>query len=215
MCLIYCNKVGSTPNYTALESALRSNPDGIGTMGWNGSQWVVERHLIVDNHKELIDKLASYSRYAIHYRYATHGLISLANCHPFSIGNGWYLMHNGVLGIVPTKEHRSDTWQLSQYLKAIGISSFSNRQLKGFLPILKECIGSDRLLIATNTGRIIRLGNWTTQEEGYYSNSGCLIRKTSYTPTKVGGFSSPRTNPNWESWDYVTDTWNDSLWKFK
>jgi predicted glutamine amidotransferase len=210
MCLIYCNKLDSTPNYVALENALASNPDGIGTMGWNGSEWIVERHLVTDDHIGLIDKLSGYNRYAIHYRYATHGLVSIANCHPFNLGGGWCMMHNGVLGITPTKPHRSDTWQLAQYLKTIGVSQFTNRQLKAFLPVLKQCIGGDRILIGTSTGRIIRLGNWTEREEGYYSNSGCL-----YRPTKRVVINSQFTPPNHRDNDYVTgglwgDNWNTS-----
>lgn len=201
MCLIFTNKANQSYNRKALESAFRSNPDGLGILLWDGSQWIVERHL--DTPLEpILDKLSTYDKFAIHFRYATHGKISLANCHPFSLGEGYYLMHNGVLPYNPSKSNRSDTWQLSQYLKAMGVSRFTKGQWKAFLPILKESIGGDRILIATPRGTILRLGNWSERSEGYYSNSGCLFERS--TPKYSAPLYSP-TKDSWDSWsdDYV------------
>lgn len=196
MCLIFANKENQKVDRRAMVKALKGNPDGTGLLLWDDTQWIVEKHL-APNIDELCDRMDSYSRYAIHYRWSTHGKVSLANCHPFSLGNGWYLMHNGILPFTPSKLDRSDTWQLAQYLKAIGISSMTRRQLKGLLPILREVINGDRILLATNEGKIIRLGKWIEKNEGYYSNGGCLVTPSpiSFIPTY-----SPRLDA-WDSWE--------------
>lgn len=200
MCLIFANKDKQLVNLKAMQNAYRSNPDGLGILLWDGSQWIVERH--IDTPLEpIIDKLNQYDRFAIHFRYATHGKISIANCHPFSLGDGWYLMHNGILPFTPTKANRSDTWQLSQYLKAMGVTTFTPRQWKAFLPILREAIGSDRILIANPNGKILRLGQWSERSEGYYSNSGCLWTK----PNTVHIPKFPSYTPSTDTWD----SWNE------
>jgi|LakMenEpi03Aug12_release.lakeMendotaPanAssembly.Ray.scaffolds.fasta_scaffold01981_44 predicted glutamine amidotransferase len=200
MCLIFTNKEKQLVNLKAMQNAYRSNPDGLGILLWDNSQWIAERH--IDTPLEpIVDKLNSYDKFAIHFRYATHGRVSISNCHPFSLGNGWYIMHNGILPYTPTKSNRSDTWQLSQYLKAMGVTTFTPRQWKAFLPILRESIGSDRILIANPNGKILRLGQWTQRSEGYYSNGGCLWSKSN--TTHVPKF--PSYTPNTDSWD----SWND------
>jgi predicted glutamine amidotransferase len=216
MCLIFTNKIGTTPNYLALENAYRSNPDGFGILLWDGAVWTAER--FIDSPLEpIFDRLEKAERFAIHFRYATHGKISIANCHPFSLGDGWYLMHNGILPYTPKKSNRSDTWQLSQYLKGMGVTAFTPRQWKAFLPILKESIGGDRILIATPRGTILRLGNWSERNEGYYSNSGCLTSKPNVKHIPIIPPYNPSTD-SWDSWEddpYVIGGYSWDNWRRK
>jgi predicted glutamine amidotransferase len=207
MCLIFANKPNQKPNYVALENAWWNNPDGMGLLLWDNvtSQWIVEKHLEADI-DIVIDRLEEFPTHAVHFRYATHGRVSIGNCHPFDIGGGWYLMHNGILPFTPSKSHKSDTWQLSQYLKKMNISQWDDTQLKAFLPILREASGGDRLLIAKSDGSLVRIGNWVEKSEGYYSNSGCLVTKVNakWTPM-VTDIPKVSEAESWNTWDYEYD----------
>lgn len=223
MCLIFTNKPGQSFNLHAMDNAYISNPDGLGILIHNGSGWHVERHIDV-NLDRILDKLEVADNFAIHFRYATHGKISVANCHPFSLGDGWFLMHNGILPFRPSRPKRSDTWQFCQYLRNMGITRFSDNQFNAFLPILSEAIGSDKILIAKPNGSIVRLGNWVDRPEGYYSNSGCLYNRKNALhipkakPSEIINWD--RDTPSWAFEDeYVTGNsryvWDEELGELK
>lgn len=224
MCLIFTNKLGQSFNTQAMENAYISNPDGLGILIYNGDAWHVERHVDV-NLDRILDKLETADSFAIHFRYATHGKVSVSNCHPFSLGDGWFLMHNGILPFKPTRAKRSDTWQFCQYLRNMGVTQFSDSQFNAFLPIMSESIGSDKLLIAKPDGTIIRLGHWVDRPEGYYSNSGCLYNRKNALHIPKGRSTLndiiqwDKDTPSWAFEDgYVTGNryvWDEELGEFK
>lgn len=97
MCVIILKPADiEMPSLETLDACKKANPHGFGIM----SPSVQYKGF---NYKTFLRKLArvpAHEPCAIHFRYATHGSIKVANCHPFRNGDLWF-MHNGVLSITP------------------------------------------------------------------------------------------------------------------
>jgi hypothetical protein len=172
MCLIFVRTKHSEPlNYIALEQAYKDNPDGVGIMWWdNGWKECRSIEATYAEVEQFLDKIEGRKvPWAIHFRWATAGKVNKRNCHPFPIGPGAYLMHNGVLPYTPTRKERSDTWQFAQWVKTIGVEKFYE-----FEELYKEATKGSRMLYALPNGALRYSGDWTHKPEGYYSNSRCL-----------------------------------------
>jgi hypothetical protein len=194
MCLIFVRTKQTEPlNYTALEQAYKDNPDGVGIMWWDNG-WKETRSIEVPyaEVEQFLDKLEGRKlTWAIHFRWATAGKVNKRNCHPFPIGKGAYLMHNGVLPYTPTRKERSDTWQFAQWVRTIGVEKFYQ-----FEELFKEATRGSRMLYALPNGALRYSGDWTHKPEGYYSNTRCL-----YTPPVRKYY--PSTNYSTKVWDDV------------
>lgn len=114
MCLLaYCDH-DATPDYEGLWTASVNNPDGFGWALHLGSRIItghsMDASVAIETYQEALDKYpGSASMY--HARYATHGTTDLANCHPFTVGEGkgTVLAHNGIIPHAPREKDRSDT----------------------------------------------------------------------------------------------------------
>lgn len=99
MCVIcYIPKGVNTPPEEIITAMHRANPHGMGlctpTMSYRGmSLDTLLRHL---------KKRDKSQPCLMHFRFATHGSVKRANCHPFhdKHTNTWF-MHNGILDICP------------------------------------------------------------------------------------------------------------------
>jgi glutamine amidotransferase len=166
MCLIAYVPEGKRLPPENFLAAHERNPDGIGIMSVDGVQKFLGRKA-AKRAKKYIDQLQDDNvAYAIHFRYATHGDITLRNCHPFELpnGNGW-LMHNGVLRdytdlatrldsdtAIFAREHvdaaasGTDTWK--DYWSAIGQKIDRNKLVimlpSGFFIIVNGSYGTYR-----------------------------------------------------------------------
>jgi hypothetical protein len=112
MCLIVYSPAGTLFDYETFDCAQTLNSDGIGIM----SAWGVEKFLGPTAGDEAWHYLRDLEDkgvpYGIHFRMATHGDVSLDNCHPFSAPRSdAYVMHNGIIRSTATlaTSVRSDT----------------------------------------------------------------------------------------------------------
>lgn len=114
MCLIIRKPAGAAWPLEVLRSAARKNPDGIGWMYHDGLQLRVGRYVNPNRKaykRKLFETAAALVDYEVllHLRMATHGKVVHANCHPFKVIDGLYMMHNGVLHDEETEGVESDT----------------------------------------------------------------------------------------------------------
>lgn len=181
MCLIFVRQHQEAPlNKEALESAYTDNPDGVGFVWWNKG-WRTCKS--IDYTYEQVEAFAQKLdhmglTWAVHFRWATTGGVTDKNCHPFPIGKGAYLMHNGVLPFDPTDPSRSDTWQFAQWVKQIGARNYDE-----YASLYEAATKGSRMLYALPGGRLELSGDWTERKEGLYSNTRCLYSKC-YVPAK-------------------------------
>jgi predicted glutamine amidotransferase len=107
MCIIIHQRKGKR-NVTREEfnTSWSNNPDGFGIMYHAYGSVLTGKALNIqdawDLYQEALERGGTDTDYVLHFRMATHGEVTLSNCHPFPCGNGKYLVHNGVFGFHST-----------------------------------------------------------------------------------------------------------------
>lgn len=118
MCVIIDRPPGRTIPKRYLVTAMEDNPDGWGMMK-------ATSHGIFSLHG--MDEKGFWDAYefmgdgdlTIHFRWATHGLKDVINCHPFEILNGEYaVVHNGIIHVDCEVPDMSDTWHFANGMLA-------------------------------------------------------------------------------------------------
>lgn len=123
MCvIIICKRGVALPPVEELREAYRCNPDGCGFVSESEHYKSLHfgtflRHL---QNRDINENVI------IHFRFATHGSVSVKNCHPFYKGGYWFA-HNGVLPI-QSKNDKTDSQicfetYLQPCIKRFGIDS--------------------------------------------------------------------------------------------
>jgi predicted glutamine amidotransferase len=112
-------------------------------------------------------RTATPYRAVAHMRAATSGAVDLARCHPFPIGHGRWIAHNGVVSALSKHQERSDTEKLAEILS--------------YLPddlVLRtlHAIGGGRYAVMFADGRVERVGTWYNEKGIWYSSSSCLAK---------------------------------------
>lgn len=96
-----------------IDAAYAGNDDGIGIMSAAfGIEKFLGRKALKRAKRHIRQLEVGNHTYAIHFRYATHGAVNLANCHPFTTANrNAFVMHNGVMSEYGklTEGNESDT----------------------------------------------------------------------------------------------------------
>ena len=109
MCVILIKDNHNIIDEQLLNNSMEKNPDGLGVV------WLDTNEITYHESKD-IDILRNERPYIAHFRYATVGEVSLANCHPFPIGDtGEYLMQNGTVRNLGNKQ-TTDTEHLADLL---------------------------------------------------------------------------------------------------
>lgn len=169
-----------SPNKKYLIEAMEQNPDGVGFCWWDKDtfQWEVYKDVKMTRKEmlERVDRLEEMNTpWAVHFRWSTGGQIDTKNCHPFKIGDGEYLMHNGTLPVQPRSKARSDTWQFAMCLKTVG-----SHHLNKMMPVLNGVTSGSRMLYMTRSEsgyQYEMTGSWTQTKDGHYSNTRCFFKK--------------------------------------
>ena len=111
MCVIIYKPAGTkNPTDKVLQKCLESNKNGFGVMQREGDRILIKKGLFdIKEITRLVNRVPKSAEAAYHFRLATHGNISAANCHPFPISRfnealrqteGVFdsgLVHNGVI----------------------------------------------------------------------------------------------------------------------
>lgn len=97
MCVIIVKPEGvKIPSNDILNACYAVNSDGCGFVSPSMSY----KGLNFRTFKRKLAKVPVDEPCIIHFRFATHGSVSRANCHPFNMGDVWFA-HNGILPITP------------------------------------------------------------------------------------------------------------------
>lgn len=180
MCLIVYSPAGTLIDYETFDCAQAVNPDGIGVMSQRGVEKFFGPGAADDAWWYLQELAGERVAHGIHFRWATHGEISLENCHPFSAPRSDALvMHNGIIELtaVPGKSKRSDTSLFVERFMGSAPGPERSHHVSYFRRI--------SLLIGTRSTLLIlhsKTGEFTICNEDvgvwigdlWYSNSDCL-----------------------------------------
>ena len=184
MCLIITgqsSKVRSTllDTHGLLSDIFTSNPDGIGFMYGSTKGLKVTKTLP----KNLGDATAFIQRLpqddreiAIHFRWTTHGMTDMVNCHPYDVIPGYIaMMHNGILhtGNAADKD-KSDTWHfINDYLHTAVSASPELVYDAGFVSMMEEFIGNNRFVFMNGEGRMqhVNFDQGIEHDDLWFSNT--------------------------------------------
>jgi hypothetical protein len=157
MCMLCVIPPNVIPSRQKLENSALNNPHGFGfaIVIPSENRIHVERTMNADTSiNRFLDMRGKYPEgYAMwHARYATHGSMTVENCHPFQVGVGnslTYLAHNGILPIIePKGDDRSDTRIFAEdLLPAIGgVTALDNPQVSN---LIEDFTGGSKVCILT------------------------------------------------------------------
>lgn len=184
MCLLTFLPAGITPDTTALRTGAEVNDEGHGFAVVAAGRVVVGRGLdfeqvlgaFVELRAEHLDGPALF-----HSRLATHGTVSLDNCHPFRLGGDrrTVLAHNGTLPrrVRPAPYNpRSDTRIAAEsYLPSMPFGPLDSRRGRAGL---EAWLGASKMVVLTvdpafaDTAYILNENAGIWESGTWYSNNG-------------------------------------------
>lgn len=198
MCLIIHNPKGKTIPFDYIDAAMCMNPDGFGIFYHDTGE-------IVHSMQEIeIERLLDTGRpYTAHFRYATSGPVSKANCHPFDIDDTYALMMNGTIERLVSKKS-VDTVELCKILN--GMSE------EKILAVLRTYPARFALLNKkTGQATIVNRDLWHKRSGVLYSKDNCFDMWScgnsygKYKPLSVGNYSCGLDEED-------PDTWPEDEW---
>lgn len=184
MCTIILKRAeGAKIQDKQYQAAIRANGHGVGIMFFKGRKIHVEK---IDNSKKSIaDTIAQIKKltegvneFAIHFRYATHGKVSLNNCHPFIFPDSKRcLMHNGIL---PKANILSDNGKITDtegYINKVLCPELVKRKVIDWDNVAFNIGAYNKFVVAENKKFIIVNSESGIEFEGnWYSNSDAITK---------------------------------------
>jgi len=201
MCMLCVIPPNVIPSREKLENSALNNPDGFGfaIVIPSENRIHVERTMNADaSISRFLEMREKYPEgYATwHARYATHGSLTVDNCHPFQVGIGntqTYLAHNGILPVIePVGDKRSDTRIFAEdILPAIGgVTSLDNEQVWN---ILEDFTQGSKVVILTVDPRakhqcylLHENKGWKDSSGVWWSNQSCHLTTPMRMTTPFG-----------------------------
>ena len=187
MCMIIYKPAGvELPSLEAFKEIANRNPHGIGFMyPLDGKVCIYKMRMEAETVYELLKSLDVHEDnwcskpLVVHFRMATHGDKSDANCHPFPITDDDELLgarycmtdiglaHNGVVYLLGHDDrNRSDTYcMVKNYLSKFDWDTFD----RAYKIIDEEILKSDRMIVMNGNGDIITWGRWNEDKGCKYS----------------------------------------------
>jgi predicted glutamine amidotransferase len=182
MCIAIYQSIGHRLPKEQLVQSWKSNPDGAGISYFNeNGELVIEKDMELDGilykYERAVDRYASTSPFAVHFRIATHGGVNIDNCHPFRVSDDTVLIHNGIIPVMfdSKKDPRSDTRVfVDEYLPKLPANWMDDEHL---FDMVETYIGNSKLVILSRAGdhdayiANESAGHWSTKGEFWYSNA--------------------------------------------
>lgn len=185
MCILIFAPEGQTIPKDHLEQSCAANPDGF---GWatiyndtDGKPRIISHRTMVAKEaiETFLDARTRWPEYPaiFHARIATHGTVTLDNCHPFYVGedHATLLAHNGIMPI-PAESGRSDTRQFAEeWMPMIGVENLDDPKT---VQELEKFIDWSKVAFLTVDPRLKQWAYILNEDHGiwddgvWYSNSG-------------------------------------------
>lgn len=222
MCLIFL-KPKTAKNYLTYErfcNALENNPHSVGVVYKDENGKVkIERFVNPAKGKDKIyDTIKDREEFAIHFRFATHSGVNLANCHPFIVNKDLCLMHNGVMSdFGKIDDTKSDTKNFTEsflrpYIEQEGIGVIKDKE---FIEDVGKVIGSYNKILLIDKDfnwSIINESSGVWKEGCWLSNSYSTESSRNYYDSYYYG-SSSYSNYNYDNdYKYYNDYYEDDYY---
>lgn len=184
MCIAIYKPKATAPDWEAYENGMDGNPDGWGfTAVVNGELRTQVGLGKFAQFRKAFEPYATGNQAMVHFRFATHGLVNQANCHPFHITPGLAVIHNGVIGIESNvNKSMSDTWHFTE----LCFKPIAERHPDFFLcPAIKflgeQATSGSKFVFLRADGEHSIWGSGTRAQDGHwYSNTGYKVAKLGF-----------------------------------
>jgi len=205
MCLAIYKPKGVTIKKKYLRNGWDANEDGAGFAIARGGK--VEIHKGFFTWKEFYKSFREYNHARetaiIHFRFATHGVTNVTNCHPFALGSGdeYAMIHNGVIDIECSDKALSDTAHFAELVLAPMLEAGVQFDSGALRFLVEGNIGDlNKIVILRGDGSHViyneKQGEW--KNGSWYSNGGYKwsggnwvnYLPTDYALSRRGGASS-------------------------
>ena len=115
MCLAIYKPADTAADWTSYENGFESNDHSWGFAAVQDGSLVVKHGVgKFDEFRHAFEPYATCQA-VIHFRWATHGSRTVANCHPFLVARDLAVIHNGIISIkCSVHSDRSDTWHFNE-----------------------------------------------------------------------------------------------------
>jgi hypothetical protein len=179
MCLIVQGKVKDILRLD-LKSAWNCNPHGAGIVIPNKMPIAIKGLMSYENFLSRLRKISASKNVVVHFRYATHGKVNIANSHPHFVDRTSWLVHNGVINGLGASgaNGRSDSAHLANILGRLAIADR--------LALLDSYSSNQRFILVTGK-QIDVFGNFTDQCGVLLSNTYWQVRPSA--PSTTMGFN--------------------------
>jgi len=177
MCVIIHKPAERELTEWTLREGLRRNSDGWGLVAYpegRGSEPVIHRGLTgIDDFLKTYEPYAKGVETVIHFRFATHGLKDLENCHPYDVVPGVVMMHNGILSVKTPDKDLSDTGHFVQLIKPMLEEDPTMVEKEHWLKMVGELIGKgNKLVFMTKNGVFyVNKEQGSIDKDVWFSNS--------------------------------------------
>lgn len=164
MCVIIAKPIGiDVPTDDVINACATANPHGFGIV----TPTTFYKGLSLKQFKKHLRKVRKDEPCLMHFRYATHGSVCRANCHPFRRGDVWF-MHNGILNITP-KGDMTDSETAFQDVIYPEIEAFGYGSDEMYNAV-ESVRGGSRFAFLSGD-RILLNGDFVERQDGcFYSN---------------------------------------------
>lgn len=210
MCLLFSGKSATVRSvfldtHGLIQDVYGYNSDGFGVMyhTTQGIKVIKQLPKSAADVRKMIEALPNDDReVAVHARMRTHGAIDKENCHPYPIGHGAWLMHNGILDTGNDADTtKSDTWHFARdYMSTLDADTLHNPQ---YLKLLGEFIDNNRFVLATADGRM----SWVNADQGVQAEGIVFSNTYAWSPEiLIPTYYKPRAKwatraPRWDDAD--------------
>jgi predicted glutamine amidotransferase len=172
MCILIIKPKGvPMPHIALLKQCATVNPDGCGIATMSKIYKTLRFNTFVKYASIVsIDEPA-----IIHFRYATHGSICTANCHPFrDETTGISFAHNGILNVTPFNDMTdSETAFRFYFVSTIKEYGFYSKE---FDALIKTMIGRSKFAFLNQDGELRTFGQFIEYNGCFYSNNSFLSK---------------------------------------
>jgi predicted glutamine amidotransferase len=214
MCLIISKRADVKFSAEWLKDFYRRNRDGAGIM-WQSKGVVEVEKITRPSEQEWIDfyrEFAAGRECVIHLRMRTHGTISDENTHPYYVGHGIWLMHNGILkhgNVADTS--RSDTYHFIKDFIRPALRrdpKFLNR--KDHIERLGREIGANNKFVFCGVHRnpvIVNKHAGVMRKGAWFSNTYAWTKHTHRVPHQYSFELSPHASTDHQAKIWTLEEW--------
>lgn len=180
MCLLIVKPAGLTIPVEYLDNAVIQHPHGIGCAYADNGKVSITKNPNGDVN-ELVYLLEEIKHLPalVHFRYATHGSVSLANTHPFELPHGFAAAHNGIFHNVKTEGDESDT---RAFLRTYIAPRIVSGTIASDTKIIEALVSGSKLALLSPAGEQTIYGekSGTWKDGVWYSNESAFSDEYEY-----------------------------------